>query len=352
MVRVDTLEELFDVTALLATQLLPRGRRVAVLGNAGGPGVLCADALEAAGLQLPEFSPALRNRLRDFLAEEAAVGNPIDLIGSTDPNQFGRCLELLRSSDEIDTTVVIYVPRLPQTSEAIAERVVEIARHTPSAQTLLTVFMQQEPVPPVLASATPPIPAWRYPESAAAALAAAVEVAERRARRAAELPAPEVRLDAAALRQIVDQALPPNETGWLDQRAVAALLEAAGIPCVEQAVAGSVAEAHDIAARIGYPVVVKAIAPGLVHRSEAGAVIVDIRDVDELQAAGARLLETVPGCETLLIQKFVACDRECLVGVTREPSFGHLIAFGLGGVAVEMLGRVQFCLHPLEGQDA
>ncbi len=250
---------------------------------------------------------------------------------------------------------MIYVPRLPQTSAAIAERVVDVVRQTPSAHTLLTVFMQQEPVPTVLSNASPPIPTWRYPEAAAAALAAAVEVAERRTRRAAELPPQEVSLGAAALRQIVDQALAarlPNETGWLDQGAVAALLEAAGVPCVEQAVAGSLAEAQDFAARIGFPVVVKAIAPGLVHRSEAGAVIVDVRDAEALQAAGTRLLETVPGCETLLIQKFVAGARECLVGVSREPSFGHLIAFGLGGIAVETLGQVQFRLHQLEGQDA
>ena len=355
VITATSLEELFDVTALLATQPLPRGRRIAVLSNAGGPGVLCADAVEAAGLELPEFSTDLQNRLREFLPAEATVRNPIDLIGSTSPDEFRRCLEEILAADETDAVIVIYVPRLAATSEDIAAALVDVAQHTESSQTLLSVFMQLDPAPSLLGHASPQIPAWTYPESAVAALAAAVELTEWRQRRARLSFESQAELDTQQLREVFDQAVArdnASDNGWLPSDATSALLRAAGIPVVPETIAHTGAEAVFAAEQIDYPVVAKAIAPGLVHRTEAGAVVVDLQDEAHLKAAAMRLFEDVPGCNSLHIQKFIDCDREMLVGVSREPGFGHLIAFGPGGTQVEALGQTAFRMHPLSIVDA
>lgn len=347
VVSANSLEELFDITALMATQPLPRGRRVAVLSNAGGPGVLCADAIEAAGLLLPEFSSSLQHKLREYLPAEATVRNPIDLIGSTNPEEFARCLELLLEHDESDSIIAIYVPRLAETSDAIAARIVNVLRQHPSSQAILSVFMQQEPAPDVLTSAEPPVPAWTYPESAVKALGSAIRLVDWRNRTSAPITGPPPEFDGERIRRVADRSL-----DWLTPDMTAELLNAAGVTVAEQAVAESVNAAVEAAQQIGFPVVAKAIAPGLVHRSDAGAVIVDVKDAASLHHVAGRLFDSVPGCEALLIQKFVECNREFVIGVSREPGFGHLIGFGLGGVDVEVIGDMQFRMHPLTTSDA
>ncbi len=348
VVSTNSLEELLEITALMATQPLPQGRRVAVLSNAGGPGVLCADSVEAAGLELPEFSVSLQRQLRDFLPTEATVRNPIDLIGSTDPERFARCLDLLLEYDESDSVIVIYVPRLAETSDAIAASIADVLRQRPPAQTILSVFMQQESAPAALAAIRPPVPAWTFPESAAGALAAAVRHTEWRNRPAAVLDGPPDGFDAEQIRVVVSG----TSDGWLPPDVVAELLNAAGITIAEQAVEADVDAAIKAAQRIGFPIVVKAVAPGLVHRSDAGAVVVDVKDAESLRRAGSRLLESVSECNALLVQKFVESDREFVIGGTRESGFGHLIGFGLGGVDVEVVGEMQFRMQPLTPADA
>lgn len=358
VIEANTLEELFDITALLATQPLPRGRRVAVLSNAGGPGVLCADAVEAACLSVPEFSTDLQNQLRQFLRAEATVRNPVDLIGSTSPDEFSRCLEQILDADETDAVIIIYVPRLAETSDAIAAGIVDVVKRCESSQVLLSVFMQLDEAPVILSSATPQIPAWTYPESAASALAAAVRLAEWRQKSSSQVRETAFEFDVQRVReafvQITDRDESSDETtgGWLRPEAVSSLLQAAGVALVAEDVAQSLDEAISVAEHVGYPVVAKAVAPGLVHRTDAGAVVVDLRDESALREAAGRLFETVQGCDSLLVQKFVACEREVMVGVSREPGFGHLIGCGIGGIHVEMLGQTEFCMHPLSPFDA
>jgi acyl-CoA synthetase (NDP forming) len=355
VISANSLEQLFDITALLATQPLPRGRRVAVLSNAGGPGVLCADAVEAAGLDLTEFSNDLQKKLQEFLPAEATVCNPIDLIGSTSPDEFQRCLTEILKAHETDAVIIIYVPRLAETSDAIAAGIVDVAQQHKPSQTLLTVFMQLDAAPSVLSHAQPQIPAWMYPESAVSALAAAVRLTEWRQRRLCSPAEPAAKFDTLGVRNVFDQAIASGDLsndGWLSPSATSRLLNAAGISVVADAIVHSMEEAVSAAGQLGYPVVTKAIAPGLVHRTDAGAVVVDLRDESALRTAVCRLQESVPGCDSLLLQKFIDCDREMLVGVSREAGFGHLMAFGPGGTQVEALGQMMFRMHPLSTFDA
>jgi acyl-CoA synthetase (NDP forming) len=384
VIRVDNLEELFESTAILATQPLPKGRRVAVLTNAGGPGVLGADALEARGLVLPEFSAALQSRLREHVPAEAAVRNPIDLIGTTDAEQFRWCLDCVLASSEVDSVVVMYVPRLADTTPAIVTAVSESASSIAHGKTLLTVIMEAEwrrtdwqsvrsandasvartaklntrepenartDCQSVLQATS--IPCFRYPEGAARALRSAVDYAEWLARPAGTVPVFDD-ICAEEWRQIPSlvAAQDGDGAGWLPPHEVLALLECWGLPAPPWSSASSADEAVAAAEEIGYPIVVKAISPTVLHKSDVGGVALDVRNAEELNDAYRRVRSRIPDSTAVLIQPLVRGCAEVLIGVKNDPAFGHLIGFGLGGVLVEALHDVKFRLHPLTDRDA
>lgn len=386
VIRVEALEELFETTALLVLQPLPTGRRVAVLTNAGGPGVLCADALEARGLTLPEFSPELQARLHGFLPPEAGVRNPIDLIGSTDPEQFRCCLASLLTSKEIDSVVVIYVPRLAETTPAIEQAVRDCAAVIKHDKTILSVIMEADQRRTDWPSGAhgdvtgeassradgtvgrsernsrtdwksdlqpPAIPCFRYPESAARALYAAVDYRERRAR--PEGTAPEFGdIDVAAVQKIpgIIAARNGSSGGWLPAHEVFTLLERIGLPVPRWFAASSADAALAAAEEIGYPVVVKAVSPTVLHKSDVGGVVLDVRTAGELTGVYRQMRARIPDTSAVLIQPLVRGVLEVLIGVKHDPAFGHLIGFGLGGVQVEALHDIRFRLHPLTDRDA
>jgi acyl-CoA synthetase (NDP forming) len=381
VIQVDNLEELFESTAILATQPLPKGRRVAVLTNAGGPGVLGADALEARGLVLPEFSAALQARLRERVPAEAAVRNPIDLIGTTDPEQFRWCLNCVLSSSEVDSVVVMYVPRLADTTTAIEQTVRDCTSSIAHGKTLLTVIMEAEwrrtdwqsvrSVNDASVSRTAKldtrepasartdyqsvlhVPCFRYPEGAARALRSAVDYAGWLAQPAGTVPVFDD-ICADEWRQIPSLVAAQNGdgAGWLPPHEVLALLECWVLPAPPWSSASSADEAVAAAEAIGYPVVVKAISPTVLHKSDVGGVALDLRNADELSEAYRRVRSRIPDSTAVLIQPLVRGCAEVLIGVRHDPAFGHLIGFGLGGVLVEALHDVKFRLHPLTDRDA
>ncbi|MGE5190997.1 MAG: acetate--CoA ligase family protein [Deltaproteobacteria bacterium] len=353
VVRVDQLQELFGVTALLANQPLPRGRSVAIVTNAGGPGILCADALAAHGLMLPEFTLELQTELRRFVRPEASVRNPVDLVATIDAGEFRQCLELLMDSREIDAVVTIYVPREPGTSGEVARAVREVTAARGSAKTSLAVFMQTEGVPAELADATTRIPGYQYPEAAAGALAHAVTYAERRARPVGRIVEfPEIRRDAC--RRIVDGALtwsgPTN--GWLHTREVQELLVAIGLRLPRWKIAASADEAVAVADEWETPVVVKVVSPTVLHKTEVGGVAVNVAGADAVRRAFQKVTLAVPEAKSALVQEFIPGGHETFIGVSRDRQFGHLVAFGCGGTAVELLDDVACRLHPLSDVDA
>lgn len=359
VVRVDSLQELFDVSALLATQPVPAGRRVGILTNAGGPAILCADALAERGLELPLFSAGLQQALQRGLRPESSVRNPVDLIGSIDPGEYEFCLQHLLASREIDALITIYVSREFGTSGPIA-RVIHDAsvQHAPGV-TSLAVIMQTTSLPAELRSEQQTIPGFHHAEAAAAALARAVEYAQIRHRPAGEIP--EVQgIDPLKCRAIVDGALTHSVADsrheaaqgvWLSTEETLSLLAAAGVTLPPWHLAGTVDEAVQQAARRNVPVVLKAVVPGNIHKSDRGGVAINLHGSAAMRAAGERILRAFPESRGLLVQGFIDGGLEALVGLTREPQFGPVVTIGAGGTLVELLDDVACGVVPLTSAD-
>lgn len=350
--RVETLEELLHLASLAGRQPAPRGRRVGVLTNAGGLGVLCVDSLVRQGFQAPEFSTALQAQLRSAVPPHAAVGNPIDLVASVDPRLFGHCLDKLLAGEEVDSVVVLYVPRLKGTSPDIAREIERAHRASSQTKTVLAVFSEQDEALGRLQREVKSIPCFRFPESAARALALAAHSLA--APGAGRLPP--VSLEDSApgdARSIVHSFLARNrEGGWLDPAESFSLLTGFGLPCPTWRVVHSQGQLVQAAEKVGFPVAIKASAPGLVHKSASGGVVLDVRTRQEASDAWTTLSARFPSLSSVLVQQYAPGKSEAIVGVQRTSGFGHVIGLGAGGVSAEQLQRIDFRLLPLESRDA
>jgi acetyl coenzyme A synthetase (ADP forming)-like protein len=354
VIRTDTLEEMFDVAALLASQPLPEGPRVGIVTNGGGPGILCADACEAEGLQVPMLAAATQERLRSFLPEQASVQNPVDLLPSATAEQYRQAIEAVAADASVDALVVIFVPPLVTQMEDVARAILDAVRGLASAKPVLSVFMSARGVPELLQEGELRVPSYAFPESAARALAHAVRYGQWR-RRPLEQPArPEgVRRDEALALVATSLA---RGGGWLHPGEVAALLECYGLPLLPQRIVATPQEAGEAAVELGCPVALKAVAPGLVHKTEVGGVVLGLTGREAVVEAAERMLSRLSQAgyqaSGLLVQAMSPPGVEMIVGVLSDPHFGPLIACGAGGVLVELLGDVAVRLAPLTRRDA
>ncbi len=353
VIRTETLGQLFDVTALLANQPLPRGRRVGIVTNAGGPAILAVDALVSRGLDVVELSPDLQAALRSHLAPAAAVGNPVDMIAAAGPDEYAACLDLLLGSDELDAVIAIFVPPTVEGAEAVADAIRGAGAAHHGHKTFLSVYMSSRGAPDELASGDRRVPSYPFPEQAARALVKAVEYAEWRARPEGEVPVFEdVETDAA--RDVVAAALDRLGPGggWLEAPEVGALLGGYGLRLPESGVARSEDEAAAIAERLGGPVVLKVLSASALHKSDVGGVVLDVEGATAIREAYRSVTGAVEDASGALVQQYVAGGHEVLIGMTEDPSFGPLVVFGLGGVFVELIEDVAFRIHPLSDLDA
>jgi acetyl coenzyme A synthetase (ADP forming)-like protein len=345
VIRADTLEELVDVAALLSTQPLPRGRRVALLTNAGGLGILAADACEAAGLELPLLTEQTRRALADLLPREASLANPIDMLGSATEATFEAVLPHVLHDPGIDSVIVLFVPPVVAEAENVAERVVRAVEHADELdKPVLGVFVSHEGTPAALLREPRRVAAFLYPESAARALGRAVERAEWLRAPVGRVPELES-IDEATAARVVERTLAGSSDVWLEPGDVRELLSAYGIPVVAERLAGSSDEAVAAAELLGYPVVVKTAEAGA-HKTETGLLALDLHDAAEVREAFDRIGTPV------VVQPMVRGGAELLAGVVQDPVFGPLVAFGPGGVFAELIGQAQFRIAPLTDADA
>jgi acetate---CoA ligase (ADP-forming) len=335
VLRVDTLEELLDVTALLSQQSLPAGPRVGVLTNAGGLGILCADACEAAGLELPPLAEATQAALREALPAEASTANPVDMLGSAVGTSYERVLPVLLRDPGIDAVIVLFVPPVQAGADEVAAAVAAAVRGE-REKPVLACFVAEGAAPAALRDSG--VTAFGYPESAARALGRAAERAAWLRRPLGRVP--ERSVDRAAARAIVD-----GGDRWLTPPEARALLDAYGIPVVQERAAGSTDEAVDAARELGFPVVVKTALAGA-HKTETGGVAVDLRDEAAVRSAADRI------GAPLLLQPFVRGRVELLVGAVQDPTFGPLVGIGVGGTLAELVGDISYRLAPLTDVDA
>jgi acetate---CoA ligase (ADP-forming) len=357
VIRTETLEELFDVATLLSSQSLPRGNNVAILTNAGGPGILAADSLESQGMDVPRLSDRTVARLREFLPAEAGLSNPVDMIASANPESYRQALEVLSTADEIDIVFVIFIPTSLTNTEDIAEVLVEAKQRFGDEVPLVAVFMAAvEGMPTRLVDAH--VPAFTFPEAAARALGRIHRYARWRRRPLGEVVEPDG-IDRDTARAIVDRVLAGDTrddgSAWVTSDDAEALMNAYGVPLARSRIVMDAEEAAAAQREIGGPVAVKIAAP--IHKADVGGVALGLDTPEAVAEAVEHIRQTLTDhgmerhTDRFLIQEMVDTGIEMVVGVSHDPSFGPTVIAGAGGTLVELLGDISVRITPLTDSD-
>jgi acetyl coenzyme A synthetase (ADP forming)-like protein len=360
VIRADTLDEMFDVAACLDTQPLPPGRRVAIVTNAGGPGILAADACDAAGLTLTDLSAETRARMAAFLPATASVGNPIDMVASSGAGEYRQSIETMLTAAEVDSLLVIFTPVDPNSTaaivQAIRDGVVAGRRAGATGKPVLACLMAERGRPTPLETGSERLPAYAFPENAARALGKAAAYAEWRGQTPGLLWGfDDLHVDDA--RAICRAAIERQGEGWLTSEEVQRVLSAFGLPLAMGSVAHSPDAAAGLATAIGFPVAAKLSSTEIQHKTDLGAVRLDLLDASAVRAAfddiiaAARRAAPAAKVDGVLIQPMIDGGVEIMMGVVQDRLFGPLIAFGLGGIHVEILKDVLVRIAPLTDRD-
>ena len=346
VIRTDTVTELFDVATLLARQPIPRGRRVAILTNAGGPGILAADACQAHGLTVTELSEGSRHRLRAFLPAAASVNNPVDMLASAPAEHYQKALETLLADDAVDSVMVIFIPPVVTDADRVAEAIANAAA-TRRDKPVCGIFMRSAAAPTALAS----VPCYAFPEPAAIALSRVAAFGEWRRTPPGLVPAFND-MQPRRARAIVDKAL-RRGGGWLTAMEAIDLVASAGISSPRARMATSIDAAVEAAEALGYPVALKAIGETLLHKSEHHAIRLGLHDRMSVRTAACELTKALGmEIEGLLVQRMVTGGVEMMVGVLNDPTFGHVVVCGTGGILVDLLADSACRLCPVSDRDA
>jgi acetyltransferase len=346
VLRVSTMGELFTLAASFALQPIPKGNRVGIVTNAGGPGILATDTSVAQGLELPVLSSATRAKLRRILPPEASIGNPIDLIASATPERFDAALRVVLADPGLDSVIAIFVSPVIVNPVEMANAIVRAAKGT--KKTVVSCFMGKEGAEgsegtALLRSAG--IPAYRFPEEAALALGAMNRYRLLRDRPVGKMPT--VPIDRAKARAAIAAA---GADGWLPGASAEALLTAVGLAFAPSRIVRTPAAAIHAAHELGYPVVLKADSDKLLHKTDAGGVKVDLRNADEVWAAFEEMMARLRAKDPRMrikVQAMIRGGHEVILGMTRDPQYGPLLMFGLGGIHVEVLRDVAVRVHPI-----
>jgi acetyltransferase len=355
VLRAESIEELFDMAMAFTGRALPRSRRTAVVTNSGGPAILAADALETRGLELKELQPATIAQLKPLFPEEASIRNPLDMIASATPAHYRTALDAVLRDPGVDSALAVFVPPLGVRQQDVAEAIVAVAA-THAHKPVLAVLMGSEGLPQGRAELHKAgIPAYVFPESAARGLAALC-----RQREWVDRPvqaAPAIQVDAARAARALANGGVKGGARKLSELDALELLASYGIPVAEARVARDPGDAARIAGELGFPVVIKAVAPALVHKTDAGGVRLDLHSAAEVIASATDMIGAVtrvlPGARPqILVQRMVSGGRETIAGMSRDRSFGPLVMFGLGGIYVEALQDVVFRVAPIQPLDA
>lgn len=355
VLRAATIQELFDLAMAFERLPLPKGNRVAILTNAGGPGIIMADACESLGLEVVELSPHTQARLRKVFPAEASVRNPVDMIASATGERYQVSLSIVLEDPRVDAVLAAFVPPLGISQTDIAASIVAAAGNCPE-KPVLAVLMGREGLPEGRAELKEAgIPAYIFPESAARALAAMNRYRTWRERPPAEPEHFSVQVRKA--EEILARARGAGRHRLTEVEALK-VLQAYGIPTVPFRVVHSEEDAVETALEMGFPVVVKIFSPDLIHKTEAGGVVVDIRSPEEVREAYRSVVDRIRASmpqariQGVLVERFLREGREVIMGMARDPKFGPILMFGLGGIYVEALQDVTFRVHPLTRPDA
>jgi acetyl coenzyme A synthetase (ADP forming)-like protein len=353
VIRADTFEALFDYTIALALQPLPNGNRVLIITNAGGPGIMAVDAVVKAGLEVAAVARNTSTALRNKLPAAASIGNPIDVLGDADPDRYAAVMQAAQQDEEVDAIIILLTPQAMTRPAAIAKA---LARTVSGTKPVLAVFMggkevlagQQE-----LRQAR--LPNFNTPERAVAALRVMCEYGAWR-RRPPRIVA-RFRVNRRRVERVITRRLRTNRL-QIEEVKTKNILQAYGFRIPEGFLTGSSAEAVEIAERIGYPVAMKVVSPDIIHKSDLGGVRLNVGNSEAVQDGFdlmmLRIGERTPTAriEGIYVEKMLDRGLEVIIGMNRDPQFGPMLMFGLGGIFVEVMKDVTFHLAPITSEEA
>jgi len=354
VIRVAAIEEMIDLVSGLSQAPIPRGNRVCVVTNAGGPAIMAADAAAAYGLTVGPLSEETQKAMRAVLSTEASVGNPIDMVASAGPDEYERTLDLALRDDSVDLAIVIFVPPLMVAPVEVMQRITSVARKydKPVFSVLMAEEHHYETIPREIVNH---VPFYRFPESATKVAAEMFRYGQWRDTPEGNVASFDV--DAASARETVEKKRVAGG-GYLCAADVFAILEAYGFPVCRHTVIPLDGDVAGEGNKIGYPLALKIDGQEIVHKSDTGGVVVGIENEEQLLAARDRIVEssrragTIEDATGLLLQEMAGEGKEVILGMTRDPNFGPLLMFGMGGKYVELIRDVAFRVMPVTDADA
>jgi acetyl coenzyme A synthetase (ADP forming)-like protein len=360
VIRANTLEEFLALATGLSTQPLPAGRNVGILTNSGGPGVLSADSCAAEGLSVSELSRQTQSTLAAFLPPTAALRNPVDLIGFATEDQHAQSVETMLKADEIDALHIVHVSVSAKDNDPVAAGISrgirEARQKIGNKKPVYISWMAEGDLERTFAVEGETVPTYRHPEIPARIISRALAYEAWRRQPAGHVPS-YADADLSKAKWICANALSERGPGWLTTKETHALLAAMNLPLVPGSVATSPEDAVSLALTIGFPVAVKLASRQILHKTEIGAVRLNLTDEQAVRSAfeaiRSRLAQNhnLDAMEGVLVQPMLSGAIEVMVGMTRDALFGPLLALGLGGIHVEILGDVQFRIAPLTDRD-
>jgi acetyl coenzyme A synthetase (ADP forming)-like protein len=360
IIRVNLMEEMFDVAALLSNQPLPRGHRLVILTNGGGPGIIAADSAARNGLLLPQPSEEMIGKLKSVVKRDISFHNPLDTTAGADAEEFRAILRLLADDKDNDAVLSIFIPPVVQNVKDFEASIGDVAQYFwKEGKPLLACFLGQRGFKAKLGSSGSFVPTYPFPEEAISALSKAIEYAEMRQKPMGKIPKFSG-IKKSEARNIIGNATTKSMERplWMKPREISSLLTCYGMHFVETLVARTPTEAAAAATKIGFPVAVKLDSSTITHKSDVGGVVLGLHSGDEVKQAfddiRARLRKEgrVKEMQGVVVQKMVDEGIEAIVGVTQDPLFGPLIMFGSGGVYAELMKDVVLRLHPISDLDA
>ena len=358
VIRVNTVEELFDLALAFTKNPLPRGNRLGILTNAGGPAIMATDTAIANGLVMATYSERTRAELRSLLPPEASIQNPVDMTPKSDRSKYDACARILLEDEGIDMLLVVFVPPMMISALDIVLGLEDL-RHRYQKPVVAVVMAPEDFFQELNRDHPNHLALYIFPESAVNALAEL-----NRYRMWRERPAGELRhfsVDRSGAEALLRNARDRNDLQMTAEESLR-LVAHYGIPIARSTMASSREELRKQSAGLPYPVALKAVAPDLVHKMEAGGVAIDLRDRDELLAAAEKMVEAVAryrGASAtdkhslgFLVQEYVRGGREVILGMTQDATYGPLVMFGLGGIYVETVQDVVFRVPPVTDREA
>ncbi len=356
VLRANSMQEMFDMALALGYQPLLQGNRIGIITNAGGPGILATDALERIGMNLARLEHQTVQELRDFLPGAASPVNPVDVLGDSRSDRYEFAIQKVADDPNVDGVLIILTPQAMTETEKTAEAICHVAANTDKP--VFACFMGEATVGEGIEILTKAgVPNYSFPERAALAFKAMADYRHIQTRPLSEYKYFE-EVDKAAVRKVFDEVRSNGRLQIGDAEA-RAILEAYGLKTPESKVAATPKEAVEIANQIGYPVVLKIASPDILHKTDVGGVKVGLRNAEEVRDAFELMVyraeRYVPeariwGCQ---VQEMAPPGGlEILVGMNRDPQFGPLVTFGLGGIYVEVLKDVTFRVAPFTVRDA